>query len=119
MSQAITFVNRKYFREFDNTDNPCCWQVEQVGHDIERLLVEAGIEAEEMYEDRGAAWSWCTNGITHSMQLMCVDVDKSEYRVEYFAIRPKWYFFKTDVPDEQSNFGKLIPRLRQFLGGRP
>ncbi len=74
------------------SDDPCCWQVDQVGHDIESMLTKTGIEAAEMYEDRGASWSWSTNGITHSMMLMCTDVDKAEYQVEYFAVKRKWYF---------------------------
>ena len=114
MNKAITIANRKYFRPFDNSDNPCCWQVDEVGTDIDKVLTEAGIDAEVMYEDWGAAWSWHSSGVKHSMYLECTDVAQAEYRIAYFAMRPKWFFFKADVPDNESDFGVVLPRLQQL-----
>jgi hypothetical protein len=114
MRQVVTIVNRKYYRPFDGSDNPCCWQVGEVGRDIESLLLEFGIDAAGMYEDWGAAWSWYTGGVEHSMQLTCTDVDRPAFQIEYFALRTKWYVFRSDVPDDQSDFRMILPRLRQF-----
>ncbi len=114
MNKTITIANRKYFRPFDNSDNPCCWQVDEVGTDIEDVLADAGIDAEVMYEDWGAAWSWNSRGVEHSMHLECTDVDQAEYRIACFAMRPKWFIFKADVPDIESDFGVVLPRLQQL-----
>lgn len=114
MKKVVRFANRKYFVPFDNTDNPSCWQVGCVGRDIDALLAEFGIDSEAMYEDWGAAWSWFSNGVEHSMHLECTSVDEAEYQVSYFALKPKWLFLKADASDDESDFRKVIPRLRQL-----
>jgi hypothetical protein len=85
-----------------------------VGDDIESLLAELGIDADLMYDDWGASWSWITNYITHSMQLECIDVDKAQYQLQCSAFRQKWFVFNSPIPLDQCDFHKLIPRLRDF-----
>jgi hypothetical protein len=111
MTKTIVITNRKYYRPFDNTDNPCCWQVEAVGRDIDEVLAEAGIKAEGMYEDWGAAWSWFSRGIEHGMHLECTDVERAEYTIACSAWRRTWYLWKADVPDNESDFGAIARRL--------
>ncbi len=99
----LTFSNPKYFREFDNSDNPCCWQTDVVAHDIEAILDDMGIKFESMSEDWGTAYSWTRNGSSYSMLLTCTDVDRAEFEVEYFAV-------SGSGPD----FDVLVPRLQQL-----
>jgi hypothetical protein len=117
MAGSLTFANQKYFRPFDNTDNECCWQIDEVARDIDRVLAKAGIQAEVLYDDWGVAWSWSTDRIEHSLQTVCTDVDRAEYRIDYFALRRKWWLFKVDVPDSKSDFEALVPRLQQLNSG--
>jgi hypothetical protein len=114
MCKAVTFSNRKYYRPYDNTDNECCWQIDEVSRDIDVLLTELGIDAESLTEDWGAAWSWFTNGIEHSMHLECTNVDTAEYQISYWALKRRWWFLKRAVSDEESDFGRLAPRLHQL-----
>ena len=78
MAETITFVNREYFVPFDNTDNSCCWQIDEVGRDIDQILADAGIDAESLYEDWGAGWGWFSDGIEHSIHLECTNVYEAE-----------------------------------------
>lgn len=114
MTKTFTIKNRKYFRPFDNTDNPCCWQIDEVGNDIDDILSHASVNAEVMYEDWGTAWLWYTKHVEHSMQLECIDVDNAEYRIDYFALRRKWCFFKADVSDDESDFIRIVPGLQRL-----
>src|SRR5262245_49338110 len=114
MSGSVRISNAKYFRQYDGTDNQCCGQVDVVGEDVRRILEELGIEREEIYEDWGAAFWWTTGDVGHGMQLECSDGERAEYQIEYGATRRKWLLFSVDVPDANSDFSRVIPKLQQL-----
>lgn len=46
MANKVTIRNEKYFKPFDNTDNPCCWQVDHISDDVDTILDASGIDYE-------------------------------------------------------------------------
>ncbi len=88
MAVALTIQNTRYYKPFDNTDNPCCWQLEPISEDIESILSEAGIEYESMFEDWGGSYTWMdSDGVEHSIMIECSDVDLAKYDLQYWATR--------------------------------
>lgn len=113
----LTIRNPQYYRKFDNTDNPCCWHVDVVGKDVEAILRRSAVTYSPMYEDWGASFSWTNDGgIEHSLTVACIDVDQAAYEFEYFAFERRWLLFTGPVPENRSDFARIVPLLRQ-LGG--
>jgi hypothetical protein len=112
MSDKITIRSAKYFKPFDNTDNPCCWQVGLISEDVDVILDHQNISYDSISEDWGTAYSWKDNdGIDHSMLITCTDVDHAEYQFEYFAIKIRLMgLLKKDVTSS-SDFRRIIPEL--------
>jgi hypothetical protein len=114
MKAAFRIRNRKYYRVFDDSDNPCCWQIGAIGADIKAILDAKISDYESMYEDWGVAYTWRNSeGVDHSLMTECVDVDTAEYSIQIRAFR-KRVLFKQDVPDSNSDFVKILPALKNL-----
>ena len=112
MATQISIRNAKYFKPFDNTDNPCCWQVDLVLDDVDAILDDSNIDYEVIPGDWGTSYSWRDgDGVEHSMTLTCVDTDTAEFAIEYCAIRRRRLGLKKDVLESTSAFELLIPKL--------
>ena len=112
MAAQISIRNAKYFKPFDNTDNPCCWQVDLVSDDVDAILSDSDIDYQVIPGDWGTSYSWQDgNGVEHSMTLTCVDTDTAEFEIEYWAIRRRWLGLKKDVLESTPDFDLLIPEL--------
>ena len=112
MSPSFSIRNQKYFKPFDDSDNPCCWQVGVIGSDIEKILDTILQDYETMYEDWGVAYSWRNvNGVSHVLMVECVDVATAEYAFHPKAYR-KHFIFQRAVPDADSDFLTLLPALK-------
>jgi hypothetical protein len=112
MFEVISIQNFRYFKPFDNTDNPCCWQLDLVCKDVEAALDSFAIEYDSIYEDWGTAYSWTNSeGVGHSITVSCVDVDAAiyEFRCDFF--RKKWFGLKTVLNAEPSDFGRIRSAL--------
>lgn len=125
MCSAIRIKNQKYFKPFDNTDNPCCWQVDVVCNDIERVLESQGLPYDVLPGDWGTSYRWLNaDGVEHSVEVSCTDIDSVTFTVEYFATRRAWMLFRRIVDNSETDFVKLIPELRGLndatpVGARP
>jgi hypothetical protein len=115
MERIFTITNPKYFRAFDNTDNPCCWQVDVVGRDVEDVLRGCQIDFEPMYEDWGTSFSWTSrDGIVHSITVWCSDTGTPTFQLKCQAFKRRWVFFLASIPEAESDFSELIPVLKQL-----
>ena len=115
MAEALTIQNERYYKPFDNSDNPCCWQLEPISEDIEVILSEAGIEYESMFEDWGGSYSWTnSDGIEHSIMIECSDVDQAKYELQYWATRRKYFGLRREDVTESSDFEKILPALKNL-----
>jgi len=113
--KTLSIRNVKYYKDFDDSDNPCCWQVDELTADIDEVLQRQGIEAEVIPDDWGTAYSWRNrDNVLHSMTVTCQDVETVTFGIEYFAFVRKWLIVTKDVPDPMSDFGALIPALREL-----
>jgi hypothetical protein len=120
MCSAIRIKNQKYFKPFDNTDNPCCWQVGAICEDVERVLDSQGIPFEVLSEDWGTSYSWIdANGVEHSLEVTCTDVESVTFTIEYFATRRAWMLFRRIVDNSETDFVKLVPELRALNDDNP
>ena len=116
MVTTIAIRNPKYYREFDDSDNECCWQVDLIGADIEAILASRDIHFDPMYEDWGASFTWTNSvGVEHSLLITCVDVEKATYSLDADAYRRRWFFVTPSVPVDESDFAFILPLLRQLL----
>jgi len=115
MAESFTIRSSKYCREFDGSDNPCCWQVDRVAEDVEEILSRLGIEFESIYEDWGAAFSWSNRaGVNHGIMISCVDTAQAKYEFDLSADKRRWLVFRSAVPVEQSDFAVVAPLLQQL-----
>ena len=115
MAEALTIQNERYYKPFDNTDNPCCWQVEPISKDIEVILSDAGIEFESMFEDRGGSYSWKnSDGIEHSIMIERSDVDLAEFELQCRATRRKYLGLRREDVTESSDFENILPALKNL-----
>ena len=112
MANRIATRNTKYFKPFDNTDNPCCWQVGQISDDVDTILDARGIDYEVIPGDWGTSYGWRDGeGIEHSMTVTCVDTDTAEFAVEYWAVRVRWLGLKKEFLETTPDLEFLIPEL--------
>lgn len=120
MCSTIRIKNQKYFKPFDNTDNPCCWQVDAVCDDVERALESQGIPFDVLSDDWGTSYTWVdANGVEHSLLISCTDVDSVTFTIEYWATRRVWMLFRRIVDNSETDFVKLIPELSSLNDGAP
>jgi len=112
MPEAFSIRNSRYFKPFDNSDNPSCWQLDLVCKDVEAALAKFAIDYDSIYEDWGAAYGWTNSeGVEHSVMVSCVDVDAAEYEFRCDAFRKKWFGLKTVLNAEPSDLGRIRPAL--------
>ena len=115
MAGNITILNSKYFRPFDNTDNPGCWQVARLSDDVDDILESCQIEYEAMADDWGASYSWWSeDGMEHCMTLSCIDTDTVTFEIEFWAIMKRWLGLRKEVLENTPDFNKMIPKLREL-----
>ena len=112
-------ANQKYFKEFDGSDNSCCWQIEAIGHDIESVLDETIQDYESMYEDWGVAYTWRRDAIAYSIMCECVNTDQAHYRFLCEGFKKRFFFgFERKIDDSLADdLLRVIPRL-ESLGER-
>ncbi len=111
----ITFTNKKYYCEYDNSDNQCCWQVDLVIDDLADILEKHGIDADLLCDDWGSAYSWIDNRIEYSLMITCEDVDLARYKILFEAFRTKLAFFNKQVKIEGKLYGQLVSDIKQKL----
>ncbi|MCW1921577.1 hypothetical protein OKA05_03365 [Luteolibacter arcticus] len=112
MANTLTIRSPNYYKPFDNSDNPCCWQVDLVCRDVEAVLDGAGFDYESMIEDWGAAYSWTnSDGVEHSLMISCVDVENAEYEIQCSAIRKRLLGLRREDVTEASDFVQIRPFL--------
>lgn len=115
MIGKISILNSKYFRPFDNTDNPCCWQVDQISEDIDNILESFQIDYDVMPDDWGLSYSWWSKDrIEHCMNIVCADVETVRFEIEYWAIKKEWLGLKKTVLKSTPDFDLLLPKLREL-----
>ena len=62
--------------------------------------------------DWGTSYRWLnSDGVEHSVEVSCTDVDSVTFTVEYFATRHAWMLFRRIVDNSETDFVKLIPEL--------
>lgn len=117
MSPTLTLRLPKYRKPFDDSDNPCCWQVDRVVEEVESLLKAHGVEATGISEDWGFSFVWKNGeGIEHDLLIECTDVDTAEYAFDCDATRRCWFIFSQTVPLHDSDFAWLVPEIRRLAG---
>ena len=109
---TLRIQHPKYFKAFDNSDNPCCWQVDKLCVDVDAILDSRGMTYEKMPGDWGTSYSWATKGIHHAMTVSCTDDDICEFSIEFFAFKKQWAIFTKRVPNGSSDFRQILPQLR-------
>lgn len=107
----IAVTNVKFFRQWDGTDNDCCWQIERIGEDIEEILNAHSIPYEAMYEDWGLGIVWTDEGTEYSLLVTCIDVEKAAYKVLFEAFGKRFVVLKRLIPIEQTPFAYLAEEL--------
>ena len=115
MPETLTIRSSRYYKPFDNSDNPCCWQLEQICEDIEAVLDRAGIGYESIFEDWGAAYSWTNqNGVEHSLMMTCTDVENAEYGAQCSASRKRFLGLRREDAMNSSDFQQICPLLMKL-----
>ncbi len=115
MAESLTIQNGRYYKPFDNSDNPCCWQLGPISEDIEDILSDAGIEYDSMFEDWGGSYSWTNSeGIEHSIMIECSDVDQAKYELQYWATKRKFFGLRRQEVAESPDFKKILPALQNL-----
>lgn len=112
MAAQISIRNAKYFKPFDNTDNPCCWQVDLVSDDVDSILDASNVDYEVIPGDWGTSYSWRgRDGVEHGMTITCVDTDNGEFSIAYWAVRRRCLGLMKDVLERTPDFDRLIPEI--------
>jgi hypothetical protein len=111
----ISITNKKYYREYDNSDNECCWQVSQVTDDIYDILENLSIEAELISDDWGAAFSWWDKKIEYSLMITCEDVDEARYNLCFEAFQSRLVFFNKQIKIQGEPYEQLVSDIRTNL----
>lgn len=112
MAHTLTLRSSRYYKAFDNSDNPCCWQLDKVCEDIEAVMDGAGFAYDSMFEDWGAAYSWTNaDGVEHSLMISCTDVDVAEYELQCVATRKRLLGLRKEDVTESSDFQQIRPLL--------
>jgi hypothetical protein len=115
MTTLLNVRCQRHFRPFDNTDNPCCWQVGPLAAEVDAALLDAGLTATRIDDDWGIGWTWAsTDRIQHSLMLECTDIDNASYRFSSFAYRRFLVFWTRRAPDDESDFRWLRPILERL-----
>jgi hypothetical protein len=115
MACKISILNSKYFRSFDNTDNPCCWQVDQISDDVDSILESSRIDYEVTPGDWGTSYSWWSEDrIEHCMNITCVDTQTVRFEIEFWAIKKEWLGLKKTILENTPDFDLLLPKLREL-----
>jgi len=111
----LSILNSKYFRPFDGTDNPCCWQVDRISDDIDDILWESGIDFDSLPGDWGTSYGWVRDGqIEHCMEITCVDTDTVKFEVDYWATKKVWLGLKRVPMVNTPDFDLLLPKLNKL-----
>lgn len=108
--------NRKYFREFDNSDNPCCWQNSMVADDLDEILETLNLDFESMNEDWGTAYTWKEGDIEYCVQFECSDVDEAVYHFLFQGFVRRFFIFAKCLDDrdlEKHPCVEMIQELNQ------
>jgi hypothetical protein len=115
MTGKISIQNSKYFRPFDNTDNPCCWQVDQISEDVDQILESSRIDFDMVPGDWGTSYSWKSqDSIEHSMNITCVDVETVRFEIEFWATKKGKLGLRKTVLESTSDFDFLLPKIRKL-----
>ena len=118
MPTFIFIENRKYFKPYDGSDNPCCWQVDVLTEDVDEIFQGLGIEFELMPEDWGTAYLWSASGVNFGMQVECSDTVRCRFKITLYASRKWLLVFSRKVPDFEGLCPDLVSQLRR-LNERP
>jgi len=118
MPTFIFIENRKYYKPYDGSDNECCWQVDDLTEDIDKILQGLGIEFELIPEDWGTAYLWSANGIDLGFQVECVDTASCRFKITLYASRKGLLVFSREVPEFENLCPELVSQL-QNLNERP
>jgi hypothetical protein len=115
VTDRIIIQNRKYFKPFDGTDNPCCWMADLVSVDLEKILRDSIGEFDSMFEDWGIAHSWKNqNGIVHSLQISCIDLEAPRFEITLHVEKKRLLLFPKKMPIAHSDFPEIITSLKNL-----
>jgi hypothetical protein len=115
MAGKISIQNSKYFRLFDNTDNPCCWQVESISNDVDDILDGLQIDYEVIPGDWGTSYSWWSkDGIEHCLNIACIDTNTAKFEIEFWATKKVWLGLRRTAVEFTPDFDMLLPKLNQL-----
>lgn len=104
----MTVQHSKYFKEYDETDNECCWQVSEVSTDIGKTLDGHGIKTDFMPEDWGSAYTWEDSGIAYSLMITCIDVETVRFALLFEAFTRRWLVFRRLVDIRDTPYASLV-----------
>jgi len=104
----MTVQHSKYFKEFDDTDNECCWQVSEVSTEIGTILKGHGIKTDFMPEDWGSAYTWADSDIAYSLMITCIDVEAVRFALLFEAFARRWLVFRRLVDIEDTPYAYLV-----------
>lgn len=110
----VTIQNNKYFRLYDGSDNPCCWQVDALGADIDRLFEQLGIKYEVMSEDWGRSYSWSANDAVFWMNVECSDTDTCQFRLALAAAENRLKVFRRNAVHPEELCPEVLSGLREL-----
>ena len=119
----IIFTNKKYYKDFDGSDNPCCWQVDLVTDDIDEILVDHDVDFDFLSEDWGSAYTWRDKGTEYSLMIICQDTKTATFKILFEAFRKKFLFLSEVVDVTSSPYNWLISiidnKINQNQSTRP
>jgi hypothetical protein len=118
MPTFIFIENEKYYKPYDDSDNACCWQVDAVTEDVDKIFDGLGIKREVIPEDWGTAYLWSADGIDLGLQVECADAASCRFKITLFASRKWLLVFSREVPHPENLCPELVSHL-QNLNERP
>lgn len=108
MFVEFTIAVPKLYKQYDGSDNLCCWQLDEFDEELRVILERREVAYKHMAEDWGIAYSWEDGVDECGLQVECVDADSSVYRVMAWAYRRLWFFRKKSVDIGQTRLGQVL-----------
>lgn len=113
MFVELTIAMPTLYKEYDGSDNLCCWQLDELDEELRVILKKHGIAYDLMAEDWGFAYSWKEDGVDDcGFQVECIDAEFSLYKITAWSYRQLWFFRKKSVDIGQIRLGRVLEDIR-------
>lgn len=113
MFVEFTISVPKLYKEYDGSDNLCCWQLAELDEELRVILEKHDVAYELMPEDWGFAYLWKEDGVDDcGFQVECIDADSSLYKITAWSYRQLWFFRKKSVDISQTRLGQVLKNIR-------